>query len=85
MLQAPSPFTSQTVGWLYDATAHCRRPTSNCAITRASPMFTTPSPFTSPQMGGVVVVVVVLVVVVVVVDDVVGTGLVVVVGVQGPK
>src|SRR5439155_21343143 len=43
-VQAPSPFTSQTVGWLNDATAHCRRPTSNCAITRASPIFTTPSP-----------------------------------------
>src|SRR5207245_4854650 len=67
MLQAPSPLTSQTGGWLNDATAHCRRPTSNCAITRAAPIFTTPSPFTSPQTGsggGVVVVLVVVAVVV---------------------
>src|SRR5437867_2297258 len=40
-------------------------PTSNCATSNASPMFTTPSPFTSPQTPGFVVVVVLVLVVVV--------------------
>ena len=49
MLQAPSPFTSHTSGWMNGATPHWRSPTSNWATTSASPMLTTPSPFTSPQ------------------------------------
>src|SRR5881296_2376212 len=51
-----------------------RRRTSYCAMSKASPMLTTPSPFTSPHAGGpsvVVVVVVDAVVVVVVVGMVV--------------
>src|SRR5438046_7566799 len=43
-----------------------RRPTSYCAISKASPTLTTPSPLTSPHAGGPSVVVVVVVEVVVV-------------------
>src|SRR5213078_3359728 len=57
-------------------------PTSNCATSNASPMFTTPSPFTSPQTPGFVVLVV-LVVAVLVVVVVVGLIVVVVVVVGG--
>src|SRR6266566_3605504 len=54
-----------------------RRPASYCAISKASPTLTTPSPFTSPHTGEPSVVVVLLelveVVVLVVVEVVVGT------------
>src|SRR5579862_5503178 len=78
MLQALSRFTSHSSGCTKGAWPHWRSPTSNCATISASPMFTMPSPFTSPQAAGAVVVVVV-VLVVAVVDEVVVVEVVVVV------